>query len=55
MKLQFSWQIFEKKVIKSKLITIRPVGAKLSLLIDRRTDLMEVIGAFCNFFKSTKT
>jgi len=54
IKLEISCRIL-KKVIKSKFITVLPVGKQFSMLIDRRTGIMKLIVALCNFVKATKT
>ena len=52
MKIEFSWQIFEK-FFKSNFMQIRPVGVEL-FRADRRTDMTKLIVAFCNFAKGHK-
>ena len=52
MKLEFLWQIFEKKAQISSLIKIRSVGAELFYAIrqtDGHTDITKLIVTFRNF------
>ena len=61
-KLEFSRHIFEKKkACISNLIKIRPVGEELLYAdrqkdkrADRRSDMMELIVAFLNFWNARK-
>ena len=57
MKLEFSRQIFEKKISLSNFIKIRPVGAELFHAggqTDRQTDMTKVIVDFRNFANERK-
>jgi hypothetical protein len=54
MKLEFSQHIFEKH---SNFVKIHLVGAELFHMdrqMDRRTDMMKLIGTFCSFAKCPK-
>ena len=50
MKLEFSWQIFEKNTQISNSNKIRPVGTEV-FNVDRRTDMTKLTVAFRKFYE----
>ena len=50
MKLELSWQIFEKNTQISNSNKIRPVGTEV-FNVDRRTDMTKLTVAFRKFYE----